>query len=175
MSFKERISKGDLAQQEWVDYFRSKHLAVSKVGYENSPNINNFKDTIIKLEDPTSLLIRHYPDLAISIKQSFYMDIKAGETIEKNSYNSLLFLSQKSNVYIGFPNLKYINIKKLNLYLKPRPLIIKDGWYEPRLLSPEEYQKWKGKTGGSGTPFKDIDISNLKQIKDRDERLDTTT
>jgi hypothetical protein len=183
MSFQDRILASEIAVNMFDAWCHQRNLIFGKSGYENWGN-DGFKNRIRQLDDTTAKRIRFFPDRTIlGEKGAQLVEVKNSTTIEKDAYDTYMDLYRTSyhvgiifrnEEFLGFEygnqsivRLLYCDINNLQAKVPEDKYLTKYGmrlpvegdvWITPRNLSPDEYQKWKSNSPGSGTAYALIDF-----------------
>lgn len=173
--FNKRLSKGQKLQQFLIDYLDKHQISYFLTGYEGLSQKHNAKIKIIRNDSPTSMFVRHYPDITLaSNKDTFLLEIKNSSGIEKecwDAYKSLhdnlginiLFLLKTKKIY----PLKSIKFNRMSSFDRRSGLhipVTSEVWREPRKMNELDYKKYLKSYNGStsGCSFAFIDFKNSK-------------
>jgi hypothetical protein len=187
-NFSLRIEKAASYESALIDYFNESGFITALNGTEHTHP--DFVNQLRSSEDPTSLFVRFQPDGVAHIgrvPRSFYFEVKASKTIEKNAYDQYMKLASMGSIVVIFFGIKkdghitfrwnYIeSIKfqdshhvlkdyknKNGIHQQDIPIV--ENWLSPRLLPEHEYEQWKLQHRSSGTPYAAVDFRNLIDIK----------
>lgn len=161
---------------------QKENVVMDRIGIENvAPNLLEIIDKG-DYTDFTSKWIRYQPDAVVlntRLHQSYYIEVKASDNIEKDAYRAysklaeigcnvfLLILNNEGEKYVvSIENVKLEPGKEtVSRYDEPMP-VDADGWIAPRLWDQSKYLKWKEKYPRmSGTPFRRFDFGAMKEYK----------
>lgn len=186
-NFARRIEKAVSYESALIDYFNESGFVTAFNGTEHTHP--EFVNDLRVSEDTTSMFIRFQPDGVAHIgkvPRSFYFEVKASQTIEKNAYDQYMKLASIGNVVVLFfgiqkdghitfrwafvEDIKFQNSERvLECYKqknsRQQDIPIKNNWFCPRLLPEDQYNSWKWQHKSSGTPYASVDFYYLKEIK----------
>jgi len=191
--FNKRVSKGRRIEEALIKLLEEWGIEHARTGYEYWLKTDNYVKCIGKLNDNTSKLVRHFPDVStvsMNKKTSILIEVKGSSGIERECYDHLINMeSAGHHVYLCFG----FNSDKNNFELKVvRPSLLKFGnpwrhankvkreagltipidrqWLNPRLLNEELYYKYlahmKNRTSGCSFAFIDFKKTPFNPIED---------
>jgi len=171
MGFETRISMATKFELEVEQYCRRVSVMAAKNGTEHTHP--DFVNNIRTNNAETAKLIRYAPDgiLLTNEQDVYHWEAKCSDKIEKDAYKTyikytqighrvLLFCKSRGIVYCNFvENIALVDgAETVKKYPQSMRHPVKNKWIYPRL--------GHGNSGtGSGTPYREIELSSLKIIK----------
>lgn len=172
MDFDKRLTKAKIVEKLFIQWCNIHDVSWAYTGIEKLKREHpEFREDLMKLNSESALTMRFFPDMMVCKEEAWEVDLKWGNFIEKNAYESYCRLSL-SGLSIAIVNLRmekkeliFIDLEKLKFKDISNYSLPNDGrWLYPRDLPEDEYIKWKKHTGGSGTPFGIIDYRKTEYI-----------
>lgn len=171
--FHDRLEKGKQFEAIMYKLFENCNTITSIIRNGTEHTHPDFVKDIRKRNIDTSIAkhIRYAPDGLILTDENdiYYYECKASGTIEKDSYLECKQLADRGfevAIYFYIDDKiywQYVDKIEFNPYKGKKYKLDQDGWVAPRLTG-------NIPPGGSGTPFKIIDISSLIELKLSKER-----
>ena len=174
--FEERRAKGEELLNFFINFCEKNNVEFLKSGYEFIAGTEYGHDNLKRLNDSTSIFIRHYPDITFVGKhRSILIEVKNSSGIEKDCYENYLSLqiNNKANVLLFLKNkklckiseLQFSKIDEMDKVANMNIPVLEGIWKHPRGMNTNDYQEYlrryrsKNKNT-SGCTFAFIDFEN---------------